>query len=80
MFDQCKKVNKQKPQYIELGIVSGDYDVANREKKDSFWQRLSQKKSHGLFVSYSPPHFLFLSKKKHSFPFPWGNSHMATMV
>lgn len=54
-----KKINKQKPQYIELGIVSGDYHVANREKKDCFWQRLSQKKSHGLFVSYSPPTSFF---------------------
>ena len=54
-----KKTNKQKPQYIELGIIPCDYHIANRENKDSFWQRLGQKKSHGLFVSYSPPEKAF---------------------
>ena len=67
-----KKINKQKPQHIELGIIPCDYHVANREKKDSFWQTLGQKKSHGFFVSYCPPHFLVLSRKAF-FPFSLGD-------
>ena len=51
----------------------------NRKKKDSsfFLARIQPMKSHGLFVYYSPPNFLFLSINEFSFPYHAGDLQVA---
>ena len=68
---KCKKINKQKPQLNRMGRPEGgtlifcNNSSAHKKKKDSFsfLSRTQPMKSHGLFVYYSLPNFLFTSIK-----------------